>query len=198
VALGMGLDKRVGKSFLSAGIGYGGSCFPKDLDAFIHISEKLGYNFELLKAVRQVNENQKLVFINKLKSALWVIKDKTIAVLGLSFKPNTDDIRSAPSITIISALESEGAKIRAYDPQAMEKFAQLPKFNQVKMCKDPYECAKGASALLLLTEWDEFKELDFLKLKKLLKRPLIIDGRNNYDPDKLRSLGFSYIGIGRE
>lgn len=194
VAEGMGLDKRIGSSFLNAGAGYGGSCFPKDLDAFITISEKLGYNFELLKAVRDINEQQKACVIGKLKDALWILKDKTIGVLGLSFKPSTDDIRNAPSLDIIRALEAQGANVKVYDPQAMTKARSALK--DAKFCKDPYEACKGSDCLLIITEWDEFKELDFTKVKKLLKRPLIIDGRNIYDPKKLSKLGFVYIGIG--
>jgi len=195
VAEGMGLDKRIGSSFLNAGVGYGGSCFPKDLDAFITISEKLGYNFELLKAVKDINEQQKACVLGKLKDALWIIKDKTIGVLGLSFKPSTDDIRNAPSLDIIKALETEGANIKVYDPQAMAKARSMLK--NAKFCKDPYQACKDADCLLIVTEWDEFKELDFTRVKKLLKRPLIIDGRNIYDPKKLSKLGFVYIGIGR-
>jgi UDPglucose 6-dehydrogenase len=196
VARGMGLDKRIGRSFLNAGIGYGGSCFPKDVDAFIHISQELGYDFEMLKAVRKINQQQKVFFLNKIKDNLWIIKHKTIGVLGLSFKPNTDDIREAPSIEIIQALSKEGAKVKAYDPQAMGK-AKQALGDGVKFCKDPYEVCKGSECLLIITEWDEFKELDFLKVKKLLRRPLIIDGRNIYEPDRLQKLGFTYIGIGR-
>lgn len=195
VAQGMGLDKRIGRHFLNAGIGYGGSCFPKDLDAFINISEKLGYNFELLKAVKEINKEQKNYLIKRIKDVLWIVNDKTIGVLGLSFKPNTDDIRNAPSIDIIKILLTEGAKVRVYDPQAMVKAKYL--LNNVKLCKDAYAVSKGADCLLILTEWDEFKELDFSKIKKLLKRPLIIDGRNIYEPKNLEKLGFTYIGIGR-
>ncbi len=196
VARGMGLDKRIGASFLNVGIGYGGSCFPKDLDAFITISEKLGYNFELLKSVRQVNLQQKIAFQEKIKDSLWIIKDKTIGVLGISFKPDTDDIRNAPSIDIINALEKEGAKLKVYDPQSMQKAKEV--LGKIKFCKDPYEVCKGSDCLVVLTEWDEFKGLDFLKIKKLLKRPLVIDGRNIYDPGVMKKLGFNYISIGRK
>jgi UDPglucose 6-dehydrogenase len=196
VAQGMGLDKRIGPAFLNSGIGYGGSCFPKDLDAFIRISEKLGYNFDLLKTVQEINQQQKDFFLSKIKDVLWIIKDKTIGVLGLSFKPNTDDIRNAPSIDIIRTLQQEGAKIRTYDPCAMEKARHLLK--DVRFCKDPYEVCRGSDCLLIVSEWDEFKELDFNRIKKLLKRPLIFDGRNIYDPQKLAKLGFSYVGIGRK
>lgn len=195
VAKGMGLDKRIGRDFLNAGLGYGGSCFPKDLDAFISICEKLGYNFELLKSVRSINEEQKSLILKKLKDSLWIVKDKTISVLGLSFKPDTDDIRNAPSLDIIKALKAEGAKVRLYDPQAMEKANEI--LQGVKFCKDPYEACKGSDCLLIVTEWNEFKELDFAKVKKLLKRPLIIDGRNIYEPRSLEELGFTYIGIGK-
>lgn len=196
VAAGMGLDKRIGQAFLSAGIGYGGSCFPKDLDAFIKISEKIGYDFELLKAVREINQQQKDFFLSKIKEVLWIIKDKTIGILGISFKPNTDDIRNAPSIEIIRALQTEGAVIKAYDPMAMEKVSTVLG-KDVKFCQDPYEVCKDSDCLLIITEWDEFKELDFLKVKRLLKRPIIIDGRNIYEPKKMKKWGFTYIGIGR-
>ncbi len=195
VSSGMGLDKRIGASFLNAGLGYGGSCFPKDLDAFINISQKMGYDFELLKAVRSINEEQKEFFLKKIKDSLWVIKDKAIGILGLSFKPNTDDLRNAPSIDIIRFLQLEGAKIKIYDPSAMKKAKELLK--GIKFCPDPYKAASDSDCLLIVTEWDEFKELDFGRIKKLLKRPLIIDGRNIYEPEAMERLGFTYIGIGR-
>ncbi|MEW6101476.1 MAG: UDP-glucose/GDP-mannose dehydrogenase family protein [Candidatus Omnitrophota bacterium] len=196
VAEGMGLDKRIGPAFLNAGIGYGGSCFPKDLDAFITISEKIGYDFRLLSAVKGINEEQKRALLRKIKDALWIIKDKNIGVLGLAFKPNTDDIRNAPSVELIQMLLEEGAKIKAYDPQAMKKAKEILPAG-VKFCRDSYEAAKGSDCLLIVTEWDEFKELDFSKVKKLLKRPLVIDGRNIYEPATLKKLGFKYYGIGR-
>jgi UDPglucose 6-dehydrogenase len=166
------------------------------LDAFITISEKLGYNFELLKAVRDINETQKDFFLEKIKEKLWILKDKTIGILGLSFKPDTDDIRNAPSIAIIEALKAEGAKIKAYDPCCMAKINKEVR-KGLKFCKDAYEACRGSDCLLIVTEWDEFKELDFAKVKKLLKRPLIIDGRNVYDPQVMKKSGFNYIGIGR-
>ncbi|MBM3254755.1 MAG: UDP-glucose/GDP-mannose dehydrogenase family protein [Candidatus Omnitrophica bacterium] len=196
VAVGLGLDKRIGPSFLNAGLGYGGSCFPKDLDAFVTISEKLGYDFGLLKAARQINQEQKAFFLSKIRDALWILKDKNVGVLGLSFKPNTDDIRNAPAIEIIQALQIEGAKIKAYDPSSMDK-AKAVLGKKVKFCKDAYEVCRDSDCLLLVTEWDEFKELDFLRVKKLLKRPLVIDGRNIYDHKRMEKLGFSYVGIGR-
>ena len=197
VARGMGFDKRIGRAFLNAGIGFGGFCFPKDIEAFIHISEKVGYDFELLKAVKRVNEKQKMLFIGKIERALWNIKGKSIAVLGLAFKPNTDDMRFAPSIKIIEKLISEGAAIRAYDPQAMDKAKRLPELGKVKFCKGPYDAVKGADCAVIVTEWNEFKELDLKKVKKLLKQPVIIDGRNIYDPKKMKELGFKYNCIGR-
>ncbi len=196
VTRGMGLDRRIGPNFLDAGIGYGGSCFPKDLDAFVTIADKLGYDFSFLKAVKEINRQQKDFFLKKIKDALWIIKDKNIGVLGLSFKPNTDDIRSAPSLEIIEELKRSGAKIKAYDPSAMPKAREV--ITQISFCRDAYEVCRGSDCLLVLTEWDEFKELDFLRVKKLLKRPLLIDGRNVYDPVKMAKLGFTYIGIGRK
>ena len=195
VAQGLGMDKRIGRAFLDAGIGFGGFCLPKDLDAFITISEKLGYDFNLLKEVKRINDFQKESFIKKIEGSLWNIKDKTIAVLGLAFKPDTDDMRFAPSVDIINTLVAHGAHIRAYDPQAMGKARQI--FCDVKFCQDPYEAARFSDCLIIITEWNEFKELDFKKIKRLLKQPLIIDGRNIYDPLMMKRFGFKYISIGR-
>ena len=195
VAEGVGLDKRIERKFFDAGIGYGGSCFPKDIDAFIRLSEKNGYDFCLLKEVKRINEEQKKVIVKKIEDNLWIIKNKTIGILGLSFKPGTDDMRSAPSVDIINALQVDGAAIKAFDPQAMPKARKILK--NVKFCKDPYELAKGSDCLVLLTEWDEFKELDFKKIKKLLKHHIIFDGRNIYNREELEMIGFKYIGIGR-
>jgi UDPglucose 6-dehydrogenase len=195
VADGLGLDPRIGRSFLSAGAGFGGFCFPKDLEAFIKLSEQLGYEFELLKVVRDINEQQKRSFVAKIQRALWVLKGKTIGVLGLAFKPNTDDMRYAPAIDVIEYLQGEGATIKAFDPQAMREAAKL--LPKVKLCQDPYEVAKGADCLAVLTEWNEFKELDFSRVKRLMRQPLIVDGRNLYDPAAMRRLGFRYLGVGR-
>jgi UDPglucose 6-dehydrogenase len=195
VACGMGLDNRIGRHFLHAGIGYGGSCFPKDLEAFINIAGKLGYDFALLKAVKKTNEEQKKFVLQKIKDELWVVKDKTIAVLGLAFKPNTDDLRNAPSVDLVNALIQEGAKVKVYDPKAMSKARELLK--DVIFCNDLYQAAKAADCLVVATEWNEFKELDFIRLKKTLKRPLVIDARNIYEPKLLKELGFTYIGVGR-
>ena len=193
VAEGMGLDKRIGRAFLDAGIGYGGSCFPKDLDAFITIAKKNGYDFQLLKATRDVNDSQKKLLVKKIKDALWLLKDKQIGVLGLSFKPNTDDLRSAPAIDIIKQLQAEGAKIKAFDPQSMDKAKDI--LPGVKFCKDVYETARNSDCLVITTEWNEFKKLDLRALKKIMLQPIIVDGRNIYDPREMRDSGFRYIGI---
>ncbi|MFA5389683.1 MAG: UDP-glucose/GDP-mannose dehydrogenase family protein [Candidatus Omnitrophota bacterium] len=195
VSHGIGLDKRIGASFLKSGIGYGGFCFPKDLDAFIHISDKVGYDLSILKAVRKVNEHQKQVFLKKIEKEIWIIKDKTIGVLGLSFKPDTDDIRFAPAIDIINSLMRNGARIKAYDPKAMEKAKGVLK--GVTFCKDLYEAARDSDALLILTEWKEFKNMKLSRVKKLLKHSLIIDGRNIFKPMEMRKLGFKYVSMGR-
>lgn len=196
VALGMGLDKRIGRSFLNAGVGYGGSCFPKDIDAFIWIAEKLGYDFSLLKEVKKINQRQKELFVKKIEDTLWVIKDKIIGVLGLSFKPDTDDIREAPSIYIIQSLKQKGAKIKVYDPKAMNKMKNI--FKDIEYCDNPYEVAKNSDCLLILTEWEEFKKLDLKKIKKLMNTPVIIDGRNIFNPRQITDLGFIYKSIGRK
>lgn len=195
VAEGMGYDKRIGRSFLNAGIGYGGSCFPKDVDAFIRLSEKSGYDFSLLKEVRRINESQRVSFVRLMEDKLWNIKDKTIGILGLAFKANTDDMRNAPSIDIIEALEHEGAKVRAYDPQAMDNAKKVLK--RVMYCKDPYLMAKGCDCLLVLTEWEEFRHLNFKKIKNVMRQPIIFDGRNLYHDRNLKESGFEYYGIGR-
>ena len=195
VAHGIGLDARIGREFLKSGIGYGGSCFPKDVDAFIHIAGKLGYDFGILKAVRKVNEEQKALFIRKIEEALWIVKDKTVGILGLSFKPNTDDMRCAPSIEIIGALAENGAKVKAYDPQANKKARAILK--GITFCKDLYEAAKNSDALVIVTEWHEFEVMDLGRIKKLMNTPLIIDGRNIFDPQKMKEAGFRYISIGR-
>ncbi len=197
VAKGIGLDKRISREFLKAGAGFGGSCFPKDLSAFIHIAEKMGYNFNLLHEVKRINEEQKNIIIDKISKLIWNIPGKTIGILGLSFKPDTDDIRNAPALDIVNRLIIQGAGIRAYDPKAMEKSKKVLKKN-ITFCKDAYDAAKESDCLVILTEWNEFKELDFKRLKKLLKQPVIIDGRNIYDPKMMKKLGFVYTGVGRK
>jgi UDPglucose 6-dehydrogenase len=195
VAEGMGLDKRIGMSFLNAGVGYGGFCFPKDLKAFIRIAEELGYDFNLLKEVERVNEDQKLRFVKKIEGLLWNLRGKTIGILGLAFKPDTDDMRFAPSIDIIGHLLKEGARIKAYDPQSQERARKI--MPDITYCRDPYEVADGSDCLAIVTEWDEFKKLDLKRVKELLKLPIIIDGRNILEPKQMEELGFIYRGIGR-
>jgi len=195
VAEGMGYDKRIGKDFLKAGIGWGGSCFPKDVAAFIKLAEDIGYPFNLLKEVQKINKEQRLLVIKKTKELLWNLKGKEIAILGLSFKPDTDDIRESPAIEIISILLKEGALIRCYDPKAMENMKKI--FPDISYCQTPYECTKDASMLIFLTEWNEFTHLDFEKIKGIMKTPYIIDGRNFLNMEKLKKIGFVYKGIGR-
>lgn len=194
VAEGMGFDKRIGRSFLNAGIGYGGSCFPKDVDAFIRLSEKSGYDFKLLKEVRNINEEQKADFVRLIEDKLWIIKGKTIGVLGLAFKPNTDDMRNAPSLDIIKILQHEGAKIRVYDPQSMDNAKKM--LRGIVCCKDVYSLVKGCDCLLLLTEWDEFRELDFKKIGRLMRQSILFDGRNLYHDKNLEKMNFEYYSIG--
>ncbi len=194
---GVGLDRRIGRSFLYPGVGYGGSCFPKDVKALIAISQSQGYDFELLKAVDTINKSMIERFVDKvLQHFHGSVKGKTIAILGLSFKPDTDDMREAPSVAIIKHLLSLGAKIVAYDPVAVENAKQvLPK--SVKYAKTPYEAARGANAVAIVTEWNEFRQLDLVTLAKELKERILFDGRNIYEPTRVKSLGFVYYGVGR-
>ena len=196
VAKGMGLDARIGPAFLNAGIGYGGFCFPKDVEAFIRISEKNGYDFKLLKEVQAVNKEQKELFVKKIEDNLWNLNSKTIGVLGLAFKPNTDDMRFAPSIDIINDLIEEGAKIKAFDPEAMER-AKTIFGDRIEYCSDMNQVYKDVDALLFLTEWKQFKDIDLGKVKKEMKQPFVFDGRNMFDPLKMRALGFKYESVGR-
>jgi UDPglucose 6-dehydrogenase len=194
VAKGMGLDNRIGSRFLQAGIGYGGSCFPKDVKALISTLKQYNCDAELIEAVNRINEKQKSVVVNKLRSKLD-IKGSTIAVWGISFKPKTDDIREAPSLKIIQELQNMGATIHACDPVAIEKAKKV--LNQVEFFEDPYESIRDCDALIVATEWNEFRNLDMRAVKILLKKPIIIDGRNIYNPKEMRDLGFEYEGIGR-
>lgn len=196
VVEGMGYDKRIGRAFLNAGIGYGGSCFPKDVDAFIRLSEKSGYSFSLLKEVRAVNEEQKKAFLRLMEDKLWILKGKTIGVLGLAFKADTDDMRCAPSIDIIEGLLAEGAKVKAYDPQAMDNAKAIFK-KEVVFSPDVYSMAKGCDCLVLLTEWDEFKTIDFKRLAKVMRQTIVFDGRNFFASKDFKKYGFEYYGIGR-
>lgn len=196
VAEGMGADKRIGRAFLNAGVGYGGSCFPKDLSAFIRISSDLGYDFQLLKEVEKINRNQRERFLKKLRDALWILQDKKLGVLGLTFKGNTDDVRNSVAIEIIQQLVAEGAKIRAYDPKGMEKArAILPA--SVQLVEEPELVAESADAILLLTEWNDFKHLDWHLMAKKTTSPLLFDGRNLLNPSEMRHFGFTYTGMGR-
>lgn len=196
VTHGMGLDFRIGKHFLKAGVGYGGSCFPKDVSAFIAIADELGYNFDLLKEVENVNQQAKQLFLKKIEEALWVTKNKKIAVWGLAFKGNTDDMRNAPSIDIIEALHENGAHIHAYDPEATQT-ARAVFGEKIKYHKDMYAPLKDADALVIITDWDYFKEPDWKKVASLLKSPLVIDGRNMYKQSEMEKRGFLYHSVGR-
>lgn len=200
VAQGMGMDPRIGDQFLRAGIGYGGSCFPKDIRALAKIGEDLGVSFDLLKEVDKINLRRIDIFVNKVKNALWILKDKVVAVLGLSFKPETDDIREAPSIKIIQRLREEGASLRLYDPKAMENVKQVfpERAPEVYHAKSPYDAVEKANALLLITEWDEFKDMDLKRIKGLMANPIFMDGRNVFDPAQMKELGFDYYSIGRK
>jgi UDPglucose 6-dehydrogenase len=197
VAEGIGADKRIGRSFLNAGIGYGGSCFPKDIAAFIAISEQLGCPFTLLKEVEAINANMKQRFLKTIRDALWVLDDKKIAVWGLAFKNNTDDIRSSVAIELVHALVREGAKVTAYDPKGMENARLLPWADQIAFAESPMDCVDGAEALIIATEWPEFSSQDFAEVKKRMLAPLIFDGRNLLDTTTMKELGFRYTGIGR-
>lgn len=194
VAYGMGLDPRIGPSFLNPGIGFGGFCFPKDVQAFIRIAEKSGCDFSLLKEVEKINQRRVEHFVEQVRKELWVLRGKKIAVWGLAFKPNTDDVRFAPALSIIRLLQAEGALIRAYDPEAMEKAKkEIP---DVTYCHDAYEAAEGTDAVLLLTEWEQFRKVDWSRLATLVERPLIIDGRNALSREDVVSNGFHYLGVG--
>jgi UDPglucose 6-dehydrogenase len=194
VAHGMGLDPRIGASFLNPGIGFGGFCFPKDVQAFIRIAEKSGCDFSLLKEVEKINQGRVEHFVEQVRKELWVLRGKKLAVWGLAFKPNTDDVRFAPALSIIRRLQAEGAQIQAYDPEAMEKAKkEIP---DITYCHDAYQAAQGTDAVLLLTEWEQFRKIDWSRLATVVERPLIIDGRNALSPGDVASHGFHYLGIG--
>jgi UDPglucose 6-dehydrogenase len=195
VAVGMGYDKRIGPDFLDAGIGYGGSCFPKDVQALAHMAAVHGCHPQLLRAVMDINRDQRREVVHKLRELLGTLDEKVLGVLGLAFKPNTDDMREAPSVELIHLLQSEGAKIRAYDPVAMVN-AELY-LRDVELCRDAYEVAQGADALVVITEWNEFKHLSLPRLKSAMRQPIIVDGRNIYDVEQMSAVGFVYRGVGR-
>jgi len=196
VAHGIGLDERIGPSFLHAGIGYGGSCFPKDVDAFIRMGDDLGYSLNILKEVQRINSNQREHLMRKLQHELWVLEDKVIAVLGLAFKPGTDDVREAPSLYFVPQLLERKAKLKLWDPIAREKFDML--HSGLSYYNTPLECCKDADAVLILTEWPEVKKIDIKKMKAALKHPIIIDGRNVFEPAEMAKNGFIYKCIGRD
>jgi len=195
VARGMGTDRRIGPQFLGAGVGWGGSCFPKDVKALAHMASTHGAHPQLLRAVMEINYDQRKRVIQKLRDILGGFRGKTIGVLGLAFKPNTDDMRDAPSIEIIHMLQHEGAQIKTYDPQAVETARRL--LADVEYCDNPYAVARDADALILMTEWNEFKQLDMMRIKETMRQPILLDGRNIYDPKRMKETGFTFRGMGR-
>jgi UDPglucose 6-dehydrogenase len=195
VAKGMGLDKRIGHEFLSPGLGYGGSCFGKDTSCLVSTAQKLGYDFKLLSNVIDINTDQPTRFTDRMKTVLGTLEGKTVAVLGLAFKPNTDDLRDAKSLQIIANLLAENATVRAYDPIAMANTRKI--FPQIDYCENAYDTVEGADVLVVVTEWNEFKFLDLARVKETMAQPIIFDGRNIYDPERMRRLGFDYYCVGR-
>lgn len=197
VARGMGLDRRIGPGFLQAGIGYGGSCFPKDVAAFEAIARDLGYDFGLLREVQRINREARERFLRKVEEELWIVRGKTIAALGLSFKPDTDDLRESPAVDVVRRLAEGGARLRAYDPRAGEKARELFLEKEVTICSSALEACTGADCALLLTEWEEFRKLDWGKIRRAMAHPTLLDGRNALDPARMRELGFTYRSVGR-
>jgi len=197
VADGIGMDRRIGRQFLNAGIGYGGSCFPKDVAAFIHISEQLGVPFTLLKEVQRINAGQKERFLKLIRDTLWVLREKKIAVWGLTFKPNTDDVRSSIAIELVDAMLREGAHVSVYDPKGMEKARELKAIADAKFAASALEAVDGAEALVIATEWNEFANVDFAAVKQRMTTPIVFDGRNLLNPETMGELGFHYHSIGR-
>jgi len=197
VAAGIGMDRRIGRNFLNAGIGYGGSCFPKDIAAFIAISDDLGVPFTLLKEVQRINADQKERFTRSIRDALWVLRDKKIAVWGLTFKPDTDDVRNSVPIDLVNDLVKEGAIVTAYDPKGVEKAREYNLCPGVRLVDSPLEAVEGAEALILATEWKEFASVDLSEVKKQMHTPLVFDGRNFFDPSTMAEMGFIYRAIGR-
>jgi len=199
VCAGIGSDSRIGPKFLNAGIGYGGSCFPKDVQAFHAVAKQCNYDFGLLTEVMRINTEQRVRFLKKVKGALWTLRGKRLGVLGLAFKGDTDDIRESPAIAIINALLNEGAQVQVYDPAAMPKAKQaLEKNDNMVYATDPYTAASNCDAVLILSEWKQFAELDLEKLRSVLKYPIVIDGRNLYRPDEMAQAGFVYHSVGRQ
>lgn len=195
VAIGMGYDKRIGSFFLDAGLGYGGSCFPKDVKALAYMAAEKGRHPQLLHAVMEINNDRRPMAVNRLKEMLGNLRERTIGLLGLSFKPNTDDMREAPSIEIAQSLIAQGARVKAYDPVSMKASETI--LPEVVMTADPYQLAEHCDAIVIITEWNEFKQLDLNRIRELMHKPIILDGRNIYDPQVMRELGFHYRGFGR-
>lgn len=196
VTKGIGLDRRIGSEFLRAGIGYGGSCFPKDISGFIHIVEDFGYDFQLLKAVQEINQRQRQHYFEKVQAMLGTLENQRVAVLGLAFKPNTDDIRDAPSLDIIRWLLDAGATVSVYDPEATKNIQGIFG-NELDYAEDPYQACKDADAALFLTEWQEFSQMNLQRLKQVLRQPVVVDGRNIFEPTKMAEQGFRYTSMGQ-
>ncbi len=198
LAEGLGLDTRIGEGFLNAGLGFGGSCFPKDLKAFMKIAKDAGVDFALLREVERINEGRVERLLHKVDQALWVVRDKTVGVLGVAFKPETDDIREAPSLKVVSRLKEDGAILRIYDPRAARNFERMhPASDRLRYVQSPYEAATGAHVLVLLTDWDEFRSLDLERIRSLMHSPIILDGRNVFRPDEMREREIEYYSLGR-
>ncbi len=197
VADGIGMDRRIGRNFLNAGIGYGGSCFPKDIAAFITISEQLGVPFSLLKEVQRINASQRERFLKTIRDRLWVLREKKIAVWGLTFKPDTDDVRSSVAVDLVADMVREGAQVTVYDPKGMEKARELPALAQAQFADSALEAVEGAEALVVATEWSEFRNIDFEAVKSRMVTPMVFDGRNLLNPVTMAELGFEYFSIGR-
>jgi UDPglucose 6-dehydrogenase len=195
VAAGMGYDKRIGHSYLDAGVGWGGSCFPKDVKALAHMASIHGCHPQLLRAVIEINNDQRRRIVQNLREVLGTLHGKTVGVLGLAFKPNTDDMRDAPAVEIIHLLQNEGASVKAFDPVATAKAKEM--VPTVMYCEDAYQVAEGSHALIIVTDWNEFKHLDMARIKASMAQPVLMDGRNIYEPRRMQKLGFIYRGIGR-
>jgi len=197
VADGIGADKRIGRSFLNAGLGYGGSCFPKDIAAFIAISEQIGEPFHLLREVQRINQHQRERFVKRLRDTLWVLKEKRIAVWGLTFKPGTDDVRNSVAIDLVNDLIREGAQVTAYDPKGNQRVQELDLCPGIHLANSALEAVQGAETLILATEWPDFGDVDLTEVRRRMHTPIVFDGRNLFDPATMRGLGFQYYGIGR-
>jgi UDPglucose 6-dehydrogenase len=198
IATGMGLDSRIGPRFLRAGLGYGGSCFPKDVAAFHWVAQQQGVDFQLLQEIRKINETQKEIYFNKVRASLWTLRGKRLAALGLAYKGDTDDIRESPAVDLIRRLLDAGAIVAAYDPAAMERAREvLPPTEKLRYASDIYDAATDADAVLILTDWKEFAEIDLVRLNRALRFPIVIDGRNLYKPQQMFEHGFTYVSMGR-